>query len=52
MIHLLSKKKVIFDKLREQNLIDDGELVILTKGDQSGVSGGTNAMKILRVTGQ
>ena len=42
----------IFDKLREQNLIDEGELVILTKGDQSGVSGGTNAMKILRVTGQ
>ena len=42
----------IFDKLREQNLIDDGELVILTKGDQTGVSGGTNAMKILRVTGQ
>ena len=29
-----------------------GDLVILTKGDMEGVSGGTNALKILRVTGQ
>lgn len=42
----------IFGKLREQDLIDEGELVIFTKGDLTGVSGGTNAMKILRVTGQ
>ena len=42
----------IFGKLREQDLIDEGELVIFTRGDLTGVSGGTNTMKILRVTGQ
>ena len=31
---------------------DAGDLVIITKGDLEGVSGGTNGMKILRVTGQ
>ena len=32
--------------------LQPGDLVIVTKGDLEGVSGGTNGMKILRVTGQ
>jgi len=35
--------------LLEKSLVDEGDLVILTKGDLVGVHGGTNAMKILRV---
>ena len=30
--------------------MDVNDLVILTKGELSGVSGGTNSMQILRVT--
>jgi len=39
----------IFDLLLELGLADEGELVIVTKGELSGVTGGTNSMKILRV---
>src|SRR5208283_2072891 len=39
----------IFDRLLEQKLVDINDLVILTKGELSGVSGGTNSMQILRV---
>jgi pyruvate kinase len=42
----------ILGKLGEQNLIDEENLVIITKGELIGVSGGTNSMKILRVSGQ
>src|SRR3990167_7034077 len=35
--------------LEKQGLLQKGDLVILTKGDQMGVGGGSNAMKILRV---
>ncbi len=35
--------------LQKQNLVKDGDLLILTKGDYMGVHGGTNAMKIVRV---
>ena len=31
---------------------EEGDLLIFTKGDMRGVSGGTNAMTILRVTSQ
>ncbi len=41
----------IFDKLLERDLVDIGDRVIFTKGDLEGVSGGTNAMKIVEVTG-
>ncbi len=40
----------IFDRLLELGLVDVNDLVILTKGELSGVSGGTNSMQILRVT--
>jgi pyruvate kinase len=38
--------------LREQGHAAEGDLVIITKGDLTGVQGGTNSMKILRVTGE
>jgi pyruvate kinase len=37
--------------LREMGHVEEGDLVIITKGDLTGVSGGTNSMKILRVAG-
>lgn len=39
----------IFERLLELGLVDINDLVILTKGEQSGVSGGTNSLQILRV---
>jgi pyruvate kinase len=40
----------IFKKLIAQGIAKSGDLAILTKGDQDGVSGSTNALKILEVT--
>jgi pyruvate kinase len=40
----------IFDRLLELRLVDVNDLVILTKGEHAGVSGGTNSMQIVRVT--
>jgi pyruvate kinase len=40
----------IFDRLLELGLVDINDLVILTKGELSGVSGGTNSLQILRVS--
>ncbi len=37
--------------MQHHGIVDDGDLVILTKGDISGVHGGTNVMKILKVGG-
>ncbi|HEX4375559.1 MAG TPA: pyruvate kinase [Steroidobacteraceae bacterium] len=42
--------QAIFDRLLELGLVDVNDLVILTKGELTGVSGGTNSMQILRVT--
>jgi pyruvate kinase len=42
--------KSIFDRLLDLGLVEINDLVILTKGDLSGVSGGTNSMQIVRVT--
>ena len=39
----------IFDRLMEDGLASEGDLIIVTKGEFSGVSGGTNSMKILKV---
>jgi pyruvate kinase len=39
----------IFGLLVDQGLAAEGDLVIVTKGDFSGVTGGTNTMKILEV---
>lgn len=37
--------------LIRENVVDQGDLVIITKGDLMGTRGGTNQMKILRVGG-
>ncbi len=42
----------LFRVLIERRHVTPGDLVIVTKGDLDGVSGGTNGLKILRVTGQ
>jgi pyruvate kinase len=42
----------LFAKLLEYNYAREGDLLIFTKGEMTGVSGGTNAMTILRVTGK
>ncbi len=41
----------IFERLLTLGLVDINDLVILTQGELSGMSGGTNSMRILRVTG-
>jgi pyruvate kinase len=40
----------IFDLLLAEKLVELNDLVILTKGELSGVVGGTNSMQIVRVT--
>jgi pyruvate kinase len=40
----------IFRHLLDLKLVKDGDLIILTKGELSGVAGGTNSMQILQVT--
>lgn len=35
--------------LRDRGLVEDGDLVLMTKGDLMGKMGGTNVMKIIRV---
>jgi pyruvate kinase len=42
----------IFERLMRDGLAAEGDLIILTKGEFSGVSGGTNSMKILKVQRQ
>ena len=39
----------VFNQLLELKLVEEGDSVILTKGELSGVSGGTNSMQILQV---
>ena len=39
----------IFTVLLDKELVNEGDLVLLTKGDLAGVEGGTNSMKIVRV---
>jgi pyruvate kinase len=39
----------IFGQLLDLKLVKDGDLIILTKGELSGVAGGTNSMQILQV---
>ena len=42
----------VFNALLENKLVDVGDLVIFTQGDLTGVTGGTNAMKIIKVTAE
>jgi len=37
------------DLLKKQGVVEDGDFVIITKGDLMGADGGTNAMKIVEV---
>lgn len=39
----------VFDMLLDLDLVTEGELIILTKGELSGVQGGTNSLQILQV---
>ena len=39
-------------ELQRRGAISDGDLVIITKGDLRGISGGTNVMKIVTVGSQ
>jgi pyruvate kinase len=39
----------IFHQLLDLKLVDEGDLIILTKGALAGVAGGTNSMQILKV---
>ena len=41
--------RAIFARLLELQLVKDNDLVILTKGELSGATGGTNSMQILKV---
>jgi len=41
--------RLLFTRLLELKLVDLNDLVILTKGEASGVQGGTNSMQILKV---
>ncbi len=46
--HPLVNKKAV-EILQSEDIVTDGDLVILTKGDLMGVHGGTNALKVVRV---
>ena len=46
--HALLNKEAVDDLVR-RGAVRDGDLVIITKGDLAGKSGGTNAMKIVKV---
>jgi pyruvate kinase len=41
--------RTIFARLLELSLVERGDFVILTKGELSGIEGGTNSMQILKV---
>lgn len=41
--------QTVVEKLVECGKVEDGDLVIITKGDMFGVASGTNSMKIVRV---
>lgn len=41
--------KAVIDELLKRNVVEKGDLVIITKGDLVGRAGGTNALKVVRV---
>lgn len=50
-IHAYTSEQVnieLVKLLREKNIVEVGDWIILTQGEHSGVSGGTNTMKVLR----
>jgi pyruvate kinase len=45
----LEANKEILEELITKNIVQDGDYVIITKGDLRGARGGTNNMKLIRV---
>ncbi len=45
----MQANQFIIDKLKQRGAINDGDVIIITKGDFKGISGGTNLMKIICV---
>ncbi len=41
--------RLAIEELKKRGAVEDGDLVIITKGDLMGLHGGTNALKIVRV---
>ena len=41
--------KQVSERLLDQGLVSQGDLIIFTEGEAIGISGGTNSMKLLRV---
>jgi pyruvate kinase len=41
--------QVVFNELLDRGMVDVGDQIILTKGELSGVQGGTNSMQIVNV---
>ncbi len=48
-IDSLQANQLIIQELQERCVVSEGDLVIITKGDLKGISGGTNSMKIVCV---
>lgn len=49
IVHRKDVNRFAVQEVKDRGLVKFGDLVILTKGDQQGIDGGTNAMKILTV---
>ena len=51
LVHPLQANRTVVEHLIEQEIVSDGDLVIVTKGDVlgAGTDGGTNQMKVIRV---
>ncbi|MET1255447.1 pyruvate kinase [Aliikangiella maris] len=44
-----SVNRLAAEELLKHNLVEEGDLIILTKGDHMGILGGTNALKVLKI---
>jgi len=52
-LHNLSQQEAdrqIFEELKRQGAVKAGDLIIVTRGDIAGQGGGTNTMKIVKVS--
>jgi pyruvate kinase len=49
-VEALQANQILVNELLRRGAISKGELVIITKGDLKGIAGGTNSMKIVRVS--
>lgn len=47
--HHLEVNKEVINELLSAGTVNDGDVVIITKGDLTGVHGGTNTMKIIKI---